>query len=414
MILRKCWEGRTYDEIAVSSRYTPDYIRVAGSQLWQMLSEATGAKVTKHNLRSSLIRWQHNQTQTLKHEFQPYTGEVPEGPVPLESQFYIERLPLEGRCREELAKPGSLIRIKAPGQWGKTSMMMRLLTHAKSLDYQIVRLNFQQIDWTLLSDLNRFMRWFCVYLTQQLQLETKLDDYWDADLGSKVSCTNYLQYYLLPQLQSNFLLAIDEMHRIFEASAVARDFLPLLRFWYEEAKQQEIWKKLRIIVAYSTETFIPLNLNQSPFNVGLPAILPEFSLEQIAELARRYGIEWMSNETKTKDLTALQNITQGHPYLVRLALYKLAQKEVSFGRLIQEATTEAGIYSDYLRSRLIILQTQPELGQAFKKIAAIDHPTTIEPLLAYKLSSLGLVKHLGNEVLPSCELYRFYFRDRLR
>jgi hypothetical protein len=43
----------------------------------------------------------------------------PEGVVPLDSPFYIERLPIESDCYEEIEQPGALIRIKAPKQIGK-------------------------------------------------------------------------------------------------------------------------------------------------------------------------------------------------------------------------------------------------------------------------------------------------------
>lgn len=40
--------------------------------------------------------------------------EFPEGLVPIDSPFYVERPPLENDCYEAIERPGSLIRIKAP------------------------------------------------------------------------------------------------------------------------------------------------------------------------------------------------------------------------------------------------------------------------------------------------------------
>lgn len=42
--------------------------------------------------------------------------EEPEGQVPLNSLWYIERPPIENNCYEALMKPSALIRIKAPRQ----------------------------------------------------------------------------------------------------------------------------------------------------------------------------------------------------------------------------------------------------------------------------------------------------------
>jgi hypothetical protein len=47
---------------------------------------------------------------------------------------------------------------------------------------------------------------------------------------------------------------------------------------------------------------------------------------------------------------------------------------------------------------------------------AIEAQTTgvqLEPTLAYKLESMGLVQLRGNEARVSCELYRQYFRNCL-
>ncbi|GAB4385535.1 MAG: hypothetical protein Kow00121_50620 [Elainellaceae cyanobacterium] len=425
LIFRQCWEGKTYEEIATNSGYTTDYIRVAGSQLWQTISEATGAKTSKHNFRSNLRQLQEDWRTGKRSESllqgnrldtlisgKPLCLERPDGPVPLNSKFYLERFQTENRCYHEITKPGALIRIKAPSQWGKTSLAIRILDHAQSLGYKTAHVNFQQIDSTLLPDLDKFMRWFCAHLTQQLHIEPKLDEFWDADLGSKVSCSNYLRHYLLPRIDKPLVLVMDEINRIFEWPIVSQDFLPLLRFWHEEAKYQEIWEKLRIVVAYSTEILIPLNWNQSPFNVGLPVVLQEFTDEQIAELAQRHGLENHS-DLQAQALRALQTLTQGHPYLIRLAFYSLAQQQVGFRQLLREAPTETGIYSSHLRGLLTVLESQPELSQLFKQVVAADAPIRLEPLAAYKLASLGLVRQIGNEVLPICELYRLYFGDRL-
>lgn len=56
LVFRQCWEGKTYPEIAVQADYDTNYIRNVGWQLWQLLSETTGKKVSKTNIRSVLKR----------------------------------------------------------------------------------------------------------------------------------------------------------------------------------------------------------------------------------------------------------------------------------------------------------------------------------------------------------------------
>ena len=57
--------------------------------------------------------------------------EDPEGLVLPESAFYIDRPPIELDCYETLIRPGALIRVKAPRQMGKTSLLLRILQRSK-------------------------------------------------------------------------------------------------------------------------------------------------------------------------------------------------------------------------------------------------------------------------------------------
>ncbi|HAJ63893.1 MAG TPA: hypothetical protein DCP31_35525, partial [Cyanobacteria bacterium UBA8543] len=191
-------------------------------------------------------------------------------PVSLDSPFYVERPPIESNCYNEIEEPGALIRIKALRQMGKTSLTNRILAHARSQNYRTVRLNLRQAERAVLSNLDKFLRWFCANVSSQLHLEPMLDPYWDETLmGSMISCTTYFQAYLLEQIDSPLVLSLDEVEWIFEYPDIAQDFFPLLRNWYEEANNLEIWQRLRLVVVHSTEVYIPLKIHQSPFNVGL-------------------------------------------------------------------------------------------------------------------------------------------------
>ncbi|NMG07932.1 AAA-like domain-containing protein [Brasilonema sp. UFV-L1] len=446
VVFRKAWEGQTYQEMAEGAGYDANYVKDVGSKLWKLLSQALEEEVTKSNFRSVLRRRAEraklDQQSARKQELgvssenrgnggfpqvariqeiresplpNPDFIETPGGPVPLNSFFYIERTPIEEQTYTEISKPGSLIRIRAPRQMGKTSLMYRILTYARQTgDLHTVQISFQLADSQVFTSLDKFLRWFCANVSRQLNIEPRLDDFWDEDIGSKVSCTLYFQEYLLQQIASPVVLALDEVNRIFEYPDISRDFLPLLRSWYEEAADVlEIWQKLRLIVVHATEAYIPLDINQSPFNVGLSIRLPEFNLEQVQDLAVRHGLDWAKGELGAKQLTPLISMIGGHPYLVRLALYHLGRGDVTLDQLLQEAPTIAGIYSNYLRRHLANLQEHPKLAEALKRVVTTSASVQLEAITAYKLESMGLVKLEGNQAISSCELYRLYFREQL-
>ncbi len=97
-----------------------------------------------------------------------------------------------------MAKPGSLICIQAPKKMGKSSLILRLLARANNQGFRTVTLDFQQADKVIFTSLDKFLRWLCANVSRELELEPKLNDYWDEDMGSKVSCLSICNiiYYL--------------------------------------------------------------------------------------------------------------------------------------------------------------------------------------------------------------------------
>ena len=445
LIFCQSWEGKGYMEMVEGSGYNSNYFKEVGSRLWHNLSEILGQKVSKKNLQIVFKDYQSNSTDeaqnivpielfkqtedtlesncsqlvTCNDTIEQTSGlpdktafthiKFPNSPVPLNSPLYIKRPPVEELAAKEIHKPGCVIRIKAPKKMGKSSLLHRIIAHSRTSSYKTIYIDFQEADNIIFNSLDKFLRWFCANVSRQLNLTPKLDDYWDEDMGSKVSCKIYFETYLLNQIDSPIVLALNEVNRIFEYPTIARDFLPMLRFWHEVAQQVENWQKMRLIVVHTTESYAPLHINQSPFNVGLAIALPHFNLEQVQDLAQRYGLNW-------EDTTATQQLMEmvgGHPYLINLALYYLCREEMTLSELLQKAPTQTGIYSNHLRGHLLTLRQQPELSAALNKVVTSDSSVEIDPIIAYKLESMGLIELDGNLSKPSCELYRQYFQENL-
>nr|WP_311774786.1 AAA-like domain-containing protein [Nostoc sp. 2RC] len=431
-VLYQSWLGKTYDEMAQGTGYGSNYIKQIGSQLWQDLSQAAGERITKKNLHLVLSKYlqgiteQQNQPQEQQPDtkfrftrfypnlFSPGKMEFPSGPLPINSSLYINRPPLEELICSELIQPGCLIRIKAPKKMGKSSLLNRMIAYAKEQNYQVVYLDFQEADEEVFVSLDKFLRWFCIYVTRQLNLFPCLDDFWDIEMGSKVSCKIYFEAYLLQYIAENpVVLALNEVQRVFEHPNIAQDFLPMLRFWHEQAKQDCIWQKLRMVVVHTTEIYVPLKLNQSPFNVGITITLPPFTPKQVQDLALRYGLEWAVSPEGEKRLESLQAMVGGHPYLVSLALYHLSRQEITLERLLETASTPMGIYTQHLRELLNLLQKEPELMPAMQQVITSNEKVELDAIAAYKLESMGLVQLNGNQACVMCELYRLYFSQQL-
>lgn len=99
----------------------------------------------------------------------------------------------------------------------------------------------------------------------------------------------------------------------------------------------------------------------------------------------------------------------GHPALIHLAIYHLSQEQITMPDLIRSAITSTGIYSSHLQLHWVTLQKQPELAGIFQQICQGNKPMIVDPIIAYKLNSMGLIKLRENQAIVSCQLYQKYF-----
>ena len=333
----------------------------------------------------------------------------PDGPVPLNSPFYIERPPLEKLVYQEITQPGCVIRIRAPKQMGKSSLVLRLLAEAQQQEYYTVNLDCQQFDALYLSNLNQFLRSFCWQVATELGIEPNLDSKWNQEIGSKLSCSFYFKTYLLKQIERPVVFILEQVEHFFEYPQIAQEFFSLLRSWYEEARRDANWQKLRLVVVYSTEVYVSLDINRSPFNIGLPLCLPEFTQQQVEELAQRHGLNWNSGN----EANQLMSLVGGHPALIQIGLYHLCRQGITLEKLLQEAFANGGIYRYHLLQHLMTLQENASLAEAYAKVVTASSSISLHLFEAHQLESLGLICYDGALVRPRCQLYYAYFKKQL-
>ncbi|MGB3294974.1 MAG: AAA-like domain-containing protein [Phormidesmis sp.] len=335
--------------------------------------------------------------------------ENPEGQVPLNSPFYVERSPVETDCYAAVVKPGALIRVKAARQMGKSSLMTRILDHGSQQGYCSVPIFFQEADGEIFGNLDSFLQWFCGIVAEELDLPLDVETFWArGKLGSKRKCTNFFQKHVLPEIKTSLVLGLDEVDLIFQHLGIAQDFFALLRTWHERGKNQSVWQGLRLVIVHSREVYIPLDMHQSPFNVGVPIDLAEFTSAQIGELAEQHGLSLAE-----KDIDDLMMMLGGHPYLVRVALYEIARGRGTLAQLLEIAPTEEGPFADHLRRHLRNLRDSDDLISAIEQVINSPEPVPIGDA-AFQLRSMGLIRLQQNAAMPLCNLYRQYFQQRLK
>lgn len=405
IVLQGSWQKKTYEAIAQEANFNPDYIRgTIGQELWRKLSEALQEKVEKRNFRTALERqWEARQGETRRSLSVMGLLGTAEG-------WEIERPELETLLYHSLAQPGGLVRLKAPWQMGKTTLMTKGLRDRAQQGDRTVRLSLRLAEVADFASLERFLWWFCASITEILGLENQIEHHWQRKLGNnKVKCMTYFEKYLLAP-DSPLVLALDDVDRIFPYTQIAGEFLGILRTFHEQAKTRPIWQKLRLMIVH-TEVYEQLEINQSPFNVGTPIQISEFSFEDVQTLARYYHLE-----QEEQAIEQLMKLVGGHPYLIQHAFFTVSQGQTTWTELWQDSATENSIYSQHLRRYRQYLQQLPTpLQDLFQRVLDASEPVQFQGLTdtdqAYRLCRLGLLKKEGTGFQLTYPLYYHYFRN---
>ena len=202
------------------------------------------------------------------------------------------------------------------------------------------------------------------------------------------------------------VLAMDEVESIFNTD-FRSDFFGMLRSWHNSRRAGSIWKQLDLALVTSTEPYQLIeDLNQSPFNVGEVIELTDFTPEQVEGLNRRHGSPLGHGQSDQ-----LMLLLNGHPYLVRRVLYLVASGRISSDELFSQATEDRGPFGDHLRYHLFRIHDIEDLIQGMRQV--IRHNTCRDEMIFFRLRGAGLVRREGRAVLPRCQLYADFFRERL-
>ncbi|MEI6063974.1 MAG: AAA-like domain-containing protein [Pseudanabaena sp. ELA748] len=333
--------------------------------------------------------------------------EEPEGAVRIGSEFYIPRSPQQEQCFNAIAMPHALLRLKSPDRMGKSSLLVRVLEEARRLGDRTTWIDLQKCDRKFFENMDRFLQWFCAVIGRDFGVKAKPTDDWDDMFGANGNCEEFFEQYLLNDDDDRpLVIAIENLDRIFLHEAIEADFCGLLRGWHEQGKHDKRWGKLRLVLAYSMESFTTKDINMSPFNVGTPIDLDEFTIAQVKQLAELHNLS-------TSQIEPISELIGGHPYLLRLAFYKLASDTNSLEQIIQSAATDVGIFRQHLTTRLTKVEKDVHLSEILRSLVNSPQPIRFDLATTAKLDGMGLILRTETGVIIRNQLYRRYFCDRL-
>ncbi len=135
----------------------------------------------KDHIWQQIPFWKESQGDNIEKQIQilakdkPATNstiDFPTGQVAIGSKYYIDRDDM--KAFEMLQRDYSLIRIKAPQQYGKTSLLSRLLAEASRKDYQVIKFSFQKLN-SILHSLEDLLFHICRRISRKLKIDSEID-----------------------------------------------------------------------------------------------------------------------------------------------------------------------------------------------------------------------------------------------
>ena len=331
--------------------------------------------------------------------------ETPGGTVKLRDTLYVQR-EADDRLKREIAKQGTTTTIRAARQTGKSSLLIRGVQHAKDKGAKTLVFDFQSVDSDYLASADALLHHLAEFVVRKLRLNVDVEKEWRGALSPQDKLTGLLGDVILPEIDSQVVLALDEADRLLGAP-FSKDFFGLLRAWHNNRAYEDQWNKLNLVLVISTEPYLLIpDATQSPFNVGLVVDLKDFTVVQVSDLNRKHG-----TPLREADLPVFMALLGGQPYLTRKALYTLVTEKMAWADLVASAATDQGPFADHLRHQYWLLRDKPELREALKGI--IRQSQCRDDLLFHRLLQAGLVKGSGDVCECRCGLYAAYFKDKL-
>ena len=330
------------------------------------------------------------------------------GAMAVDSPRYVVRQTDEVALEAIRAKGGRTINVKGPRNVGKSSLLMRMIDAAIAAGKRVAFFDLLSVDSETLGNANTFYRQLCRETARELGLTGPADAEWDDSISGVQRCSRFIQDRVLRPLKEPVALVLDEVERVFD-SPFRTDFFGMLRSWHNKRALPNApeWKRLDLVLAASIEpSQFVTRVDQSPFNVGEPIELEEFSPAEVAQLNQLHGTVLGAAE-----LARLTALVGGHPYLVRRALYLLARRAVGATDLLLGKDLDGGPFGEHLRHLLLLLNRHAALVDGLREV--LRHGTCKDVMVLERLRGSGLVRQEQGRVVPRCDLYARYFEERL-
>jgi predicted MPP superfamily phosphohydrolase len=328
-----------------------------------------------------------------------------------DSRFHLHREDEEKRALRCLERPGRPVVLLAPHGYGKTNLMEYLLDTAcravapsQELTLQGY-INFHRLPRETLVTGEAFAYQLGLCIAERAvpgRAQDFVSSAWQRPGSPWDRLDLLIRQKVLPHYQ-RFFLALDGAESLIGCD-FAGDFFGLLHAW--SVSPDDIWEPLRLILGLSTLPAL-LDTTQRSFFPRIAEVLPLGPLDDagLRKIAEMHGLT-----LDDPALARLYEVTGGHPYLARLALYQASDRRIPLQELLadKELRPFGGIFRQHLEQLRLWLEREKLL---FSLRGLFKDPPQPPDFEAYcRLYAQGLLIEESPGVYQlRCGLYRDFF-----
>ncbi|MBE9261609.1 AAA-like domain-containing protein [Microcystis sp. LEGE 00066] len=270
------------------------------------------------------------------------TGFTVGGRLHLSNQTYVHRTS-DDELLQELIN-GKYCYILNARQTGKSSLRIKIVDRLKKcnpkVDSVIIDLNnvaISQMNW----------RQWCFAITEtiakaeslRIMTTKELDQWWKSfgdDIAPLQRHINFLEEYVLKQLDRRVVIFIDEADRLFSFSEPANTdaFFAFIRSCSEKREPEDDYNPYNRLTYCIVGTTSPNNFirdpQSTPFNIGQAITLEPFKLDEVQPLITMLGEKLQTSESASKELMEeIIHWTGGQPFLTQKLCHLIVKERQS-------------------------------------------------------------------------------------